>query len=318
MKNMKKNILLSLLVLALSFSLMACSNKETDTKDANEVVEEFKPEVTKYPLTVTDSYDREVTLEEEPGGIISASPNITETIYEINRGGKLIGRTDADDYPDLVTGLDSIGELDSLDLEKIKSLAPTLVLASDNLTKEQAEQLEKDGIKVLIFSEDKGFAGTYETIKNVGIAINAQKEAFDLMESMKKRVDEVQAKVKDKDQKKVYYVEGFGKDGDLTLAKDSLADHMIEMAGGDSIKSDSEDGKYSLDKLSQDNPEIIILSRQAGNKEDFMKAEKYKDLKAVKEDKVYEIDGNTISRQGPRLSQGLLDLVNIIHPDETK
>lgn len=305
MKNIKKGILLLSLTFALSFSLIACSTEKNDVKDAEQVVEKFQPEVTKYPLTIKDSYGREVTLDEEPGGIISASPNITEIIYEINRGGKLIGRTEADDFPDIVTGIDSIGELDNLDLKEIKTLAPTLVLASENLTEEQAEKLEKEGIKVLVFSEDKGFAGTYKTIENVGVAINAQQEAFDLIESMNKTVDEVKDAVKDLDKKKTYYVAGFENKEALTVDKDSLANHIIEMAGGENITGN--------DKLVKENPDVIFFSRQAGDKKDFMADEKYKDLTAVKEDKVYEIDENTISRQGPRLSEGLLEVMNILH-----
>lgn len=322
MKNMKRNIFLLFLISILSFTLMACGNNDKsgkeDEKNRNKLVEEFNPKATEYPVKITDSYDREVTLEGESGRLISLSPNITETIYAINRGAKIVGRTEFDNYPEYVEGIDSVGSLEDPDMEKIVDLLPELVIASTNLKEENIEQLEEAGIKVLVFEDHKSFAGTYEVIKNVGIAIDAQSEAKQVIEDMNTTVNEVEEKVKGEKEKSVYYVVGYGKDGDFTAGGDTFIGKMIEMAGGNNIASDVEGWSYNLDRLTEKDPEILIVSDREGVKEDIQNAKGYKDLTAVKEGKVYTINEDILDRHGPRLSKGLRELANIIHPEVFK
>lgn len=318
---MKKKISLLFLTFILSFSLIACSttaNVENEVKKDKQVVEEFKPEQTAYPLKIKDSYDREITLESEPGTIVSVGPNITETIYAINRGAKLIARTDFDDYPQQVDRIESIGSLTEPNIEKIVEMKPDLVIGSTHVKKEVVEKLEEAGIKVAIFYEKEDFGGTYEVIKNVGVTINAQQEAKDVITNMQKKVEEVTAKVKDQKEKSTYYVVGFGEGGEFTAGGDTFIGQIIQMAGGKNAADDAKGWSYSLEKLVEKNPEIIVVTAREGEKEKFMKANGYKDLTAVKEDKVYTIDENLLTRQGPRLAEGLEELAKIIHPDAFK
>ena len=319
MKNMKKNISLLFLIMVLSLTLVACSgnNKEDKEADKNreQVVEEFKPEATKYPITIKDSYNRDVKLEEEPGRLISVDPGATETIYAINRGAKLVGRTDFDDYPEYVEGVDSIGNPEDPDLEKIIDLAPDLVIVSNKFEQESIEELEEAEINVLVVGGNEDFAGSYELIKSIGIAIDAQNEAKEVIDEMNNTVTEVKEKVKGEKEKSVYYVVGYGKDGDFTAGGDTFIGKMIEMAGGKNVAHDSEGWSYSLDKLVEKDPEILIVSDREGVKEDILKSEGYKDLTAVKEGNVHTINEDILDRNGPRLSEGLLELSNIIHPD---
>lgn len=315
---MKKRISLMFLTLILTFSLIACSsgkNVEKEVKKDKQVVEEFKPEETKYPLVIKDSYDREITLESEPATIVSVAPNLTETLYALNRGAKVIGRTDFDDYPEQIEKIESIGSLTDPNIEKIVEMKPDLVLASTHFKKEVVEKLEEAGVKVAVFYEKEDFGGTYEVIKNVGVTVNAQQEAKTVITDMQKKVEEVTAKVKDKEEKSVYYVVGFGEEGEFTAGGDTFIGQMIEMAGGKNAADDAKGWSYSLEKLVEKDPEIIVVTDRADEKEELMKANGYKDLTAVKEDKVYTIDENLLNRQGPRLAEGLEELAKIIHPD---
>lgn len=316
MKNMKKSIFLLFLVLVVSFSMIACSNDKQDTNNnVEKTVEDSKPEQTKYPLVIKDSYDREVTIEQEPESIVSVAPNITETIYALDKGETLTGRTDFDDYPEQVTAIESIGSLTDPNLEKIVEIKPDLVLASTHFKKEVVEKLEEAGIKVAVFYEKENFDGTYKVIEDVGKVINAQDEAQNVIEDMKKTVEEVNDKVKDKEKKSTYYVVGFGEGGEFTAGKDTFIGEVIEMAGGKNSADDVDGWSYSLEKLVENDPDLLVVPNRTGEKEKLMNTNGYKDLTAVKQDKVYEIDDNLLSRQGPRLSEGLLELAKIIHPD---
>ena len=72
---------------------------------------------------------------------------------------------------------------------------------------------------------------------------------------------------------------------------------------------------YSLEKIIEHDPEYIIVSKNYGMKDGFTTTDGYKELTAVKNNKVIEIDDNLLNRQGPRLAEGIETLAEIFHPD---
>jgi iron complex transport system substrate-binding protein len=100
----RKKILSMLLVLmVMLFTVTACSSKSGKGTVKNDTAQSKKIKgETKYPLTIKDSYNREVTIDNEPKRVISIAPNITETIFALEKGDKLIGRTEYCDYPEEV------------------------------------------------------------------------------------------------------------------------------------------------------------------------------------------------------------------------
>lgn len=317
MSNLKKNCLL-LTLFILIFSLVGCNNKDNsltskENKEQNEIVSN-----TTYPLKIKDSFNREVTIEKEPIKIISLAPNITETIYALDKQKLLIGRTDFCTYPKEVSKIQSIGSLMDPNIEKIVELKPDLVIASNPFTKEDLKKLEEVNIKVIVLSGSESFEGTYDIIKNTGKVLNANQKAADIVLGMKQKVKDVQEKVKGKNTPSVYYVVGFGKGGDFTAGKDTFIGKMIEMAEGKNAAADTNGWKYSVEKLIEKNPEILICSNKFDSKEGIKNTEGYKELDAVKKNKLFGIDEDIINRQGPRLADGLEALAKIIHPEAFK
>jgi len=122
-----------------------------------------------------DSYDREVNLDKEPERIVSVAPNITEIIFALGKQDKLVGRTDFCDYPEEAKNIESIGNIDQPNVEKIVELQPDVVIASSIFTKEMLQKLEEANIKVAIFQAEKDFEGVYNMIEKIGLLLNAGK-----------------------------------------------------------------------------------------------------------------------------------------------
>ncbi|MGY0372029.1 ABC transporter substrate-binding protein [Clostridium sp. JNZ J1-5] len=309
-KGFLKSFFSFLMIMILAISFGGCSPQNKTSGNASE-----KKESAVYPMKIVDSYNREVTIEKEPQKIVSIAPNITETIFALGKGNKLVGRTDFCDYPAEVKDIQSIGTLKDPNIEKIVELKPDLVIASTHFKKDVLRKLEGLGIKVVVLYGQESFDGVYDTIKKVGQVTNANNEAEKIVTDMKKKVENVVSKVKDKNKPKVYYVVGYGKTGDFTAGKGTFINSMIEMAGGDNVAKDTEGWKYSLEKLIEKNPEIIVCSKSFDTKKGIESTNGYKDLKAVKEGKLIEIDNNLLDRQGPRLALGLEELAKVLHPD---
>jgi len=308
----KKSIISMVLAILVCFVFSGCGNKVTENK-----VDTTKKETTAvvYPLKVVDSYNRTVTIEKEPERIITIAPNITEGIYALGKGGNLVGRSDYDDYPTNALKVASVGSLLQPNIEKIVELKPDVVIASTHFDKAVVKKLEDLNIKVLVLYGEENFAGVYDTMSKLGQVVNANEKAQSIISNMKKKVADITEKVANAKKPTVYYVAGFGKSGDFTAGKDTFIGNMIEIAGGKNAADDTIGWKYSVEKLVEKDPNVLICSKFFDSKKGIEATTGYKDLKAVKNGKLLEVDDNTIVRQGPRLAEGLEAMAKLIHPE---
>lgn len=312
MKKTITKIITTILAVMICITFAACSsnNSDVNTSQASK-----NSSSTQYPYTIKDSNGNEVVIDKEPKKIVSVAPNITELIYALGKGDELVGRTDYCDYPEAAKKVQSIGSLTDPNVEKIIELKPDVVIASTHFKEDVAKKLQGLGIKVVVLYDSMDLNGAYNSINTLGKIINTQSKADELISSMKKRIADINEKVKDKKAPKVYYVVGFGKDGDYTATGDTFIAQMINMAGGDNIAKDASGWKFSLEKIIENDPEYIVISKNYGMKKQFEATPGYKDLSAVKNNKVIEIDDNLLNRQGPRIADGVEALAKIFHPD---
>lgn len=317
-KSKSTKLILVLFLLMLVFS--GCSGKKAENDPSVPSVETETPSGnsldTAYPLVVTDSTGNEVTISEKPMNVVSLAPSITETFFALGVEELLVGRTEYCDYPSEVSGIESIGTLQEPNIEKIAELEADLVIASTHFKEEAQKKLEELGITVLVLNPNDSFEGVYDVIGKMGTVLDAQVKAGEIVVSMKEKVSSVEEKVKELSSPSVYYVVGYGEYGDYTAGKGTFISEMIERAGGINVADDVEGWSYSLEKLVEHDPQMILVSKYYETKNGFISTEGYKELTAVKEDKVVEIDSNLIDRQGPRLADGFEALAKAIHQDD--
>lgn len=311
MKKIIKNLTTILITIVMMATFSACTSNNTGDSSGskNETAQ------TGYPYTFTDSNGNEVVIESEPKRIISVAPSITELVYALGKGDNLVGRTDYCDYPEEAKTAPSIGSLTDPNIEKIVELKPDIVIASTHFKDDVAKKLEDLGIKIVVINDSESIDGAYNSMNKVGEILNAKDKAEEVVNSNKKKIEEIKEKVKDAEAPKAYYVVGFGKNGDFTATGDTFIAEMLGLAGGKNIAQDATGWAYSLEKLIENDPEYIIISKNYGMKDEFMATDSYKELSAVKNNKVFEIDDNLVNRQGPRIAEGVEALAKILHPD---
>lgn len=321
---MRKNLIILLMIIALSFSIIGCSEDAEEIIDNNsdlveEVEEESSSEVEevndKFPMTITDSYDREIVIEEKPETIVSIAPSVTEIIFALDADDMLIGRTDFCDYPNEVSEIESIGSLQEPNIEKITELDPDIIIASTHFSEEALNKLESLGMTVVIYYGSDDMDGTYDTIENIGNLIDRELEAENIVNEMKETVEFVRESVEGLERPSVYYVVSYGEFGDFTATGETFIHQLIDIAGGNNIAEEYTGWAFSLEKIVESDPDIIICSKYYGTKEGIESSNGYKTLTAVKEGRLYEIDNNMLDRQGPRMADGLKELAKIIHPE---
>lgn len=331
-----KKFLMVLMVLTLALTVVACGN---NAENANNVVEnqntnsgvenqnteanetpvndeqgEEAEEASYYPITFVDGMGRSVTLESEPMTIVSLAPSMTEMIFAFNLQDRLIGRTDFCDYPEAALEIESVGSLYEPNIEAIIGMNPDLVLMSTHASEEVLAFFEEANIDVAILIAQESFEGVYDIMSQVGMVFNLEDKALTMIDAMKDEVEYLTAAVENVTPQTVYFVVDYG-EADYTATGDTFIHQMLEMAGGINIAADATGWSYNLETLIEKDPYYIICSELFETKEKFSSLEGYKDLTAVKEDRLLTIDPDLLSIQGPRLAESLRVLIELMHPD---
>ncbi len=301
---MKRSSLTLLLIIIITLSLFSAGVQET---------------VLVSPTTYVDSRGASIPVMNNVSRIVSLSPNVSETIAALGGVNLLVGRTDYCTYPAEIASVETIGDLMSPSVEKIVSLNPELVIVSNLGQKEVVEALENAGIVVAYINKTQSMEGTFSLIEDIALLIGKEKEATLLVNEMKTEIENVKNRVASMRSISVYYVAGFGQWGDFTATGDTFIHEMLEIAGGDNIAKDATNWTFSIEELLIKNPEIIILpplwnSTFLETKEAFISYDSYKQLDAVKQNKIFDIDSDILNRQGPRSAHGVTLLSEILHP----
>lgn len=322
---MWKKFFILFLVIALGVSLIGCADDISDTaeetaEEREEVIEaeediELEDDEDKPYLIFTDSNGKEIVFDEAPERIISTAPNVTESMFALGAEDKLVGRTDYCNYPEEASTIDSIGSLTEVNIEKITELEPDVVIAASFFDEENIKKLEELGIKVAVVISQENFEGVYENIRNIALLANKEEKAEEIIKEMQEKVNYVESSVKSVEPKSVYYVIGYGEYGDYTATGDTFIGKMLEIAGGENVAENATGWKFSIEKLIEADPDVVIAESAPSTMQGLEEANGYKDLTAIKNGNLYGVDKDIVSRMGPRLADGLLQIAKAIHPE---
>ncbi|MRG87260.1 ABC transporter substrate-binding protein [Salinibacillus xinjiangensis] len=325
MKNTLRHILLAVLIAFVAVGLMACSSDEGEQGENNSETSENNQQEAdsssenegSFPVTITDDSGEEVTIEEEPEKIISVIPSATEIVFGLGLGDKVVGVTDNDNYPEEVKEIESVGAFE-LNFEKIVSLEPDLVVADVN-NGEAIQQMRDQGVKVLVLGAQT-LEETYEDILTVGKATGTTTKAEEIVASMKKDVEEVENVVEDipEEERKTVWLE-IGEEL-FTAGSGTFLNEMVEKAGGINIMAD-QDGwpQISEEEVIEKNPDVIFVTyaNYVENAVDKVKKrETWQDITAIQEGEVHALNSDITERTGPRITQGLKMIAEILYPEK--
>lgn len=321
-------VLTFLITIALLISVFtACGNQSNEDNISKEEVNSQNSdqdnrlqedgEVTNsYPIKYEDMRERKVEIEESPEKIVSLLPSTTEILFALGLGDRVVGVTQFCNYPEEAQSKEQVGDAYDLNIEKIVSLESDLVLAGTGIKEDMIEKLEDAGIPVVVI-EGIDFEGVYKSIIDIGKITGKEDEASELVQDMKDSVASIEDRVKDAEEKDCYFVMDYGEGGNWTAGPGSFMDELINMAGGSNVASDGDSPwlEYSMEMLIEKDPEILIIPSDIDDVEKLKNSEGYKELTAVKDENVQIVNGDIISRGGPRLVDGLEEIAKAIHPE---
>jgi len=291
---------------------------------------------------MTDDYRHVTNLTVHSKRIVSLSPSSTEILFAIGAGPKVVGVTDYCNYPhDLKTRIEAdeitrVGGYWNSSIETTVKLKPDLVLVSTakctvktneckvnckrrcEITSQVAAQLRSLGLKVLTLSPHS-MNDVLDDILLVGRASGNAAEASNLVEKLRQRIDTIAKKSKAASHRPKIYFEVWN-DPYISVSSETWIGDLINLAGGENIFADSvsEWPTVSSEEIIQRNPEVIVFPvipgfpRFWGSFEAVKNRSGWRDIDAVKNNRLYEIPRDLISRPGPRLVDALEMMEKIV------
>ena len=247
MKSLRKYAILMLIII-LVFTMASCGKKD----DKNTAIEKQE-----Y-IEITDLKGRKVVLDKKPERIVSLSPTNTEIVFALGAGDRLVGVTNYCDYPEEAKNIEKIGDFENPNIELIKKMNPDLVLAGGYLQEEIIKTLEGLGITVAS-TEAADVESIFDSLAMIGKLLKEEEKAEELINNIHKAIDDVKAKVANKEKPKVFYL--VWKDPIFTTGRGTYINEIIQIAGGYNVASEMEGwAQYSFEELLKQNPDILIAA----------------------------------------------------------
>ncbi|HEX8251461.1 MAG TPA: cobalamin-binding protein [Pyrinomonadaceae bacterium] len=288
-----------LLLLVCWFALIACRSGRANFAEnapAREIADDLGRKV-KIPLKI----ERAVSL----------APSLTENIFAVGAGERLVGVTTFCNYPEEAEKIRKIGDTMAPNMEAIIALKPQIVFVS---TASQIESftktLEQQNITVFV-TDPKDLEGVFRNLYQLGEIFGTEDETRRKVEEMRRRVADVEARTATAGDVKVFVQ--ISKEPLFTIGADSFLTEIINRAGGVSVTAQVPTAypRFSKEIALALQPEAIILSESDDNPEPN---EVFKDSPAVKNGRVFKIDADLLSRPSPRIIDALERMAKNLHP----
>ena len=293
-------ILKNALIVALSslaFFLGGCSVKTTQQSEGQTRI-------------ITDDLGRSVRLPAQIGRAVSLAPNLTENIFAVGAGDRLVGVTTYCDYPKEAAAIEKVGDTQSPNAEKIIALMPQVVFVSTASQLEAFTSVLSDQSISVFVTNPTSFDAVLKNLNQLGEIFETEAVAEALISDMKRRADTIEAR--NASERPIRVFVQISKEPLYTIGRGSFLTEIVERAGGYVVTRDVETAFPVLSKETALalSPEAIILSDSSDNREPN---EAFNDSPAVRDGRVVRINADILSRPGPRLVQAIEEINRSLH-----
>ena len=256
--------------------------------------------------------------------VISTSPAITEILFAIGAGDRVVGVTDFCNYPEQACRLPSIGGPLNPSTETWITLKPDLIIIQEDseVIQKNAKIFEIPSLTVSV----NNLNNILNSIQIIADSLHMPQAGHQLAIKIKTKIEGYRTHLKKIKPRQVLMLLSDTNDPSRDLyavGRDTFLNELLTIAGGENVLPDTmaRYPKVSKEYIIAKSPEIII---EVGPKSNLSKEEslarkktwgKFSTLRAVKDDKLYFIGADYILIPGPRLLNILDDFTRTIHPE---
>lgn len=233
-----------------------------------------------------------------PQRIISTMPSITETLFAIGLGNRVVGVTTNCNYPPEAKKKEKVGQM-VMNLEKIVSLKPDLIIMVQDAQQYDVWRLKGRGLPVVTINPHS-VKDVMDSIKYIGSITGATYEARTLVNRLNYRLEKVENITKGKIPKSAFVMVGYRPL--VTTGKNTFVNDIITRAGfQNSMQSGGEYPQVNFEELYRMDPDIVIIPIGLVSSYEVQHDAKLSRLTAVSSGKMLWIDPDIFFRPGPRV-----------------
>jgi iron complex transport system substrate-binding protein len=252
--------------------------------------------------------------------VVSLAPNVTEILFALNLGDRVVGVTRFDDFPPEVKKLPIVGGYIDPSVEAIAALKPDLVICVPNPGgRDRMEVLTRLGLPVLVLPEQH-LQDVFVNIRFLGELFERKPAAEILTNAIKQRLQRVTAAIAGINAPRTILV--YGHKPLIAAGPGSFGDEMLRFAGGKNVVDNAVVRYPSLpmEEVIRLAPEVIIDASMSGSGAEISAPEAtefwntWQVLPAIKNHRVHMFDSALWFRPGPRIAEGVERLARLLHP----
>ena len=253
--------------------------------------------------------------------IVSMAPNLTEILFALGLDAEIAGVTRHCNYPPQALTKPQVGTFWQPDIEAVLARRPTLVVAEGfDRQRRLAEQLERTGCQTLTVTIES-VAELYDGIAAIGQAVDRAEQAQALVARLTAAQDRLRQRYAGTPVCKVLWV--IQREPLRVAGTQTFVNELIEIVGGVNAIGPTLNvyPPIGAEQVFAARPDVIIeptdspdlLASQTRSAKAFYAA--FTTVPAVQHDRIYVLDGDLVSRLGPRLDQGLEEIARCVRQE---
>ncbi|NOX19394.1 MAG: cobalamin-binding protein [Chlorobi bacterium] len=280
------------------FVLYSCGNQEhSGVKASNNDV-----------LTIVDDLNDTLQFKKFPNKVISLAPNLTEMVYALRSDEKLIANTTYCNFPAGAEDKEKIGDMFSIDFEKIVALNPDLILITvEGNNKGSYEKLIELNFKVFV-SNPRDYEGIVKTFTDLGKLFGKSSLADSVIALWNERLTNIKQESAARVKRKTLFL--ISVNPLMSASGKTFINEYLKYCNLKNIAEDSPVNYpvFSREEILRKNPEIIIVQQKIAKDDLLAQFPEWKNIDAIKNNKIIEIDPDLYFRPGPRFIEALENL----------
>jgi iron complex transport system substrate-binding protein len=267
---------------------------------------------------VSDEVGREMKIPAEVRRIVSLAPNLTETVYALGLGDRLVGDTSYCDTPEAAKSKPHVGSPQDPSLETIVGLHPDLVLATTSINRiPTADALKNLGIAVYT-TDPQTVRGMLDSVQHIADVTGASQRGTELVARLQQRLDALHARLSEWPMVHVLFVVWL--QPLQTIGQNTFIADALRWVGAESvITSNQKWPQLSLEEVVRLQPEYIVFADDHGGGgatqlADLRARPVWRDLDAVEQGHVINVS-EEIVKPSPGLVDVIEQLARDVHPE---
>lgn len=256
-------------------------------------------------ITVQDDAGQTVTLPKPAQRVVTLAPHVTELVFAAGGGARIVGTVSYSDFPAAAKSIPLVGDNRQIDMERVLALKPDLIVVwLHGNAERQTEQLRALGIP-LFYSEPRQLDDIADNIQRIGRLLGTDQAAQAAAAELRRKLAKLKAQYQSRSPVRTFYQVW---DKPLyTLNGQHIVSDALRLCGGENIFAGMTvtAPNVSIEAVLQQDPEAIVSGDQRNQSSGGVNLWKpYTTMTAVRRGNLFSLDGDLLSRSGPRMIDG--------------